>query len=100
MMYYELLSDGTIGQSTPNEKIAQKLGLNLETDKEIVYGFNGKRYFKGQEPTPPEPGYIEKRLAEYPPISDQLDMIYWDKVNGTNLWQGKIAEIKAKYPKQ
>lgn len=44
--------------------------------------------------------YAEKRLAEYPAISDQLDMIYWDKVNDTNLWQEKIAEIKAKYPKE
>ena len=100
MMYYELLSDGTIGRSTQSNVVAENLGLNLTTDQEIVYGFNGKRYFKGQEPTPPEPSYIEKRLAEYPPISDQLDMIYWDKVNSTNLWQEKIAEIKAKYPKQ
>lgn len=48
----------------------------------------------------PEPTYTEKRLAEYPTIGDQLDMIYWDRVNGTNLWQEKIAEIKAKYPKE
>lgn len=100
MIYYEVLTDGTIGRSTPSEKVAQSLGLNLTTDQEIVYGYNGKRYFKGQEPTPPEPSYIEKRVAEYPAIADQLDMIYWDKVNGTNLWQEKIAEIKAKYPKE
>ena len=100
MMYYELMQDGTIGRSTPNNIIAQKLGLNLTTDQEIVYGFDGKRYFKGQEPTPPESSYMEKRLSEYPDIGDQLDMIYWDKVNNTNLWQEKIAEIKAKYPKE
>ena len=94
MIYYELMSDGTIGRSTLNKKIADSLGLTLTTKQEIVYGFDGKRYFKGQEPTPPEPSYIEKRLAEYPPISDQLDMIYWDKVNGTNLWQEKITEIE------
>ena len=100
MMYYELLSDNTIGQSTPSAEIAQKLGLTLTTEKEIVYAWDGKRYFKGEEPTPPEPSYAEKRLAEYPPIGEQLDMIYWDKVNNTNLWQAKIAEIKAKYPKE
>ena len=44
--------------------------------------------------------YAEKRAVAYPSIPDQLDMIYWDKVNGTNLWQEKIAEIKAKYPKE
>lgn len=47
----------------------------------------------------PESTYVEKRMMEYPPLTDQLDMIYWDKVNGTNLWQEKIAEIKNKYPK-
>lgn len=49
----------------------------------------------------PEPlTYAEKRAMEYPSIQDQLDMIYWDKVNGTNTWQEKITEIKAKYPKE
>ena len=48
----------------------------------------------------PEPTYVEKRMMEYPPLADQLDMIYWDKVNGTTLWQEKITEIKNKYPKQ
>ena len=51
-------------------------------------------------PVAPEKSYSEKRQAEYPAIPDQLDMIYWDKVNNTNLWQEKIAEIKAKYPKE
>ena len=97
--YYELLQDNTIGRTTQNEAIASQLGLNLQTEQEIVYAYNGKRYFKGEEPAAPEKTYIEKRVAEYPPISDQLDMIYWDKVNGTNLWQSKITEIKTKYPK-
>ena len=98
-MFYELLSDGTIGRSTPSQKVAQSLGLTLTTDREIVYGYNGKRYFKGDEPVY-EPTYSEKRVAEYPSIADQLDMLYWDKVNGTDNWQETIAEIKAKYPKE
>lgn len=43
--------------------------------------------------------YSEKRQAEYPPIGDQLDMIYHDKVNGTHNWQTTIAAVKNKYPK-
>ena len=97
--YYELLPDGTVGRSTPFEKIAQDLGLTLTTDNEIVYGYDGKRYLKNQEPVPPEPTYAEKRLSEYPPIGDQLDMIYWDKVNNTNFWSETITKIKHKYPK-
>lgn len=53
-----------------------------------------------EAPQAPEPTYAEKRAMEYPSIQDQLDMLYWDKVNGTNTWQEKIAEIKAKYPKE
>ena len=67
--------------------------------QDIEQAYNGQWYIKGYAPAEPEKSYIEKRLAEYPSIPDQLDMIYWDKVNGTNLWQQKIAEIKAKYPK-
>ena len=97
--YYELLKDNTIGRSSPSEKVAKNLGLALKTDKEIVYAWDGRRYFKGEEPAAPEPTYAEKRAAEYPSVEEQLDMIYWDKVNGTNLWQEKITEIKTKYPK-
>lgn len=43
--------------------------------------------------------YAELRSREYPPIQEQLDMQYWDKVNGTNVWQKTIEAIKAKYPK-
>lgn len=98
--YYELLQDNTIGRSTPSEKVAKALGLTLTTDKEIVCGYNNKRYFKGEEPAIPEPTYAEKRAAEYPSVEEQLDMIYWDKVNGTNKWQETITAIKAKYPKE
>lgn len=44
--------------------------------------------------------YSDKRKSEYPPIEDQLDMIYWDKVNDTNIWFETISAIKAKYPKE
>ena len=48
---------------------------------------------------PPEPTYQELRAAEYTSIQDQLDMLYWDKVNGTNQWQQVITTVKATYPK-
>ena len=44
--------------------------------------------------------YIDKRLMEYPDISEQLDMLYWDKINNTNMWEDTISAIKAKYPKE
>jgi len=43
--------------------------------------------------------YQRDRAIAYPSIQEQLDMQYWDSVNGTNTWQDKINEIKTKYPK-
>ena len=46
-----------------------------------------------------ENGYITARQAAYKPIPEQLDMIYWDGVNGTTLWDEHIAEVKEDNPK-
>ncbi len=48
--------------------------------------------------------YIDRRLAEYPAIGDQLDVIWkWlgsQKLdNETKMMYNMISEIKAKYPK-
>ena len=36
---------------------------------------------------------------QYPSIGDQLDMQYWDAVNGTTTWKDAIAQVKADNPK-
>jgi hypothetical protein len=40
--------------------------------------------------------YFEKRKAEYPSMSEQLDLIYH---NGIDAWKAEIKKIKDKYPK-
>jgi len=40
-----------------------------------------------------------QRSNNYPSLADQLDMQYWDKINGTNKWQQAINAVKQKYPK-
>ncbi len=44
-------------------------------------------------------GYIQARQEAYGSISDQLDMQYWDSVNGTTTWKDHIAQVKADNPK-
>lgn len=39
------------------------------------------------------------RARVYPPISDQLDMIYKDNLNGTTVWKDTITAIKMSHPK-
>ena len=43
--------------------------------------------------------YQGKRREEYPSIEEQLDIIFWDKKNGTTEWEDSIQVIKNKYPK-
>lgn len=43
--------------------------------------------------------YARDRAAAYPSIADQLDMQYWDGVNGTTTWADAIAAVKAAHPK-
>ena len=43
-----------------------------------------------------EISYTDARVAEYPPIEDQLDKIYH---SGINAWKADIKKIKDKYPK-
>ena len=58
------------------------------------------RQFQLTEKKEKEQTYSQKRAAEYPSVEEQLDMIYWDKVNQTNKWQETISAIKNKYPKK
>ena len=37
--------------------------------------------------------------AAYASIGDQLDMQYWDAVNGTTTWKDHVAKVKADNPK-
>ena len=42
---------------------------------------------------------IENRQEAYGSIADQLDMQYWDNVNGTTTWKDHIAQVKSDNPK-
>ena len=43
--------------------------------------------------------YSDRRRTAYKPLAEQLDMQYWDKVNGTTTWQDHINEVKTNNPK-
>ena len=65
-------------------------------------------YFEGNE-TEPSDSDITNKIAEievlearknaYASIPDQLDMQYWDNVNGTTTWKDHIAKVKSDNPK-
>lgn len=43
--------------------------------------------------------YQINRALAYPSIQEQLDMQYWDSVNGTTTWKDAIATVKTENPK-
>ena len=44
-------------------------------------------------------GYKRQRASAFASIGDQLDMQYWDAVNGTTTWKDHIAKVKSDNPK-
>jgi hypothetical protein len=43
--------------------------------------------------------YQRQRAEAYPTIQEQLDMQYWDGVNGTTIWADTVASVKSENPK-
>ena len=43
--------------------------------------------------------YIQNRVDAYPSLTDQLDMQYYDLVNGTTVWKDTIQAVKDAHPK-
>ena len=43
--------------------------------------------------------YQNKRHKEYPDWKTQMDLQYWDAINGTTKWKDLITKIKSDNPK-
>jgi hypothetical protein len=43
--------------------------------------------------------YARDRAAAYPSLTEQADMAYWDRQNGTTTLDDAISAIKLEYPK-
>ena len=43
--------------------------------------------------------YTRDRAEAYPSLTEQADMAYWDRQNGTTTLDDAITAVKAKFPK-
>ena len=43
--------------------------------------------------------YKSRRRSAFPSLQEQLDLQYWDQVNGTTKWKEAIAKVKSDNPK-
>lgn len=75
------------------------------TEREVITAWNGKMYFKGEEPEKPY-DYAEERRQAYPGVTEQLDKLYHDIDAGLFGEEAKTSgfylarkEVKDTYPK-
>ena len=62
-------------------------GNKVEIDLELVNAWVDPETYKYQ------------RQSAYPSVQEQLDMQYWDAINGTTTWQDAINAVKQEFPK-
>ncbi len=83
-----------------NHNAIYKLNPNVATiNGDTAYDANGNEvtYDKSAvEAYVASHAYIAKRQAEYPPMGEQMDIIFHQ---GLDAWKAQIQTIKNKYPK-
>ena len=95
--------------------IIKKSILKINSNAEFTFqeeDINTIQWLNGTTPIPKAD--IEAKMVEvqadydakqyqrdrvYPSIQEQLDMQYWDKVNGTTNWKDAVAKVKSDNPK-
>lgn len=74
MIYYQE-KDGKIKRCTPSLKVAKSWGDYKETEKNIVYGWNGALYFEDELPEKPQEVINQERIDELKALLAAAD--YW-----------------------
>ena len=98
MNYKFLNSEGTIAGRIDNDGLMRISG-DATVWEQFIQDVAEQGLSIVEGPDIIEPDYATLRQQEYPSREDQLDMMYWDKVNGTTIWEDTIQAIKDKYPK-
>ena len=81
----------------------QKLYSNVITLRDdVAYDADGNEVVYDESAVEAEVAknaYKEQRAMAYKPLAEQLDMQYWDRVNGTDTWKQHIDAVKTAHPK-
>jgi hypothetical protein len=79
------IEDGVIVWSENATDIPTDAEINAKAT-ELENAYNNKQYQRD-------------RQQAYASLAEQLDMQYWDRVNGTSTWKEHIDAVKAAHPK-
>ena len=86
------------GWSDSNDKVYENLIIHDESKDKPTNKFLEDELKKQQNAYDAQ-AYARSRANAFPSLQEQLDMQYWDKVNGTNKWQEAVAKVKSDNPK-
>lgn len=75
-------------------KLVDGLQIKL-TQEEVTLRIEEEEAFLEKEA---ENKFKEDRVIEYPGIKEQLDIMFWDKINDTQQWLKLISQIKINNP--
>jgi hypothetical protein len=88
---FEISAEGVVKFIDGNGDLTVTTGL--VTEEQIVA--EEQRILKEWNDTE----YQRNRSTSYPSLQEQMDMQYWDSVNGTTIWKDAIAKVKTDIPK-
>ena len=77
------------------QKVTYNDGGSKPTESEVNAGLTAMQDAWDLE----NDSYKSKRRDSFPSLAEQLDMQYWDAVNGTTTWKDAIAKVKSDNPK-
>ena len=92
-MRYAKIENNIVVQTQPNLEDGF-----IEVDDNVICGQikEGNNFIN---PPPTVLTYVELRADAYPSLTDQADMAYWDRQNGTTTLDDAITAVKTAYPK-
>lgn len=82
--------------STGKFKIVNGDLVELEDNEIITYT---AKEIAASEAKAIQERWLDSRQRGYASITDQLDQLYWDQINGTTVWRDTITAHKADTPK-
>jgi len=84
---------------TPNVKLVNGVEVELSDEEKEATLNTWAENERARQLDEEANGYKTARQSAYASIADQLDMQYWDSVNGTTTWKDHIAQVKSDNPK-
>ena len=77
-------------------------GVRIDLTAEEIAELNARDQIENKKIAELQAEYDAKQYQRdrvYPSIGEQLDMQYWDNVNGTTTWNDAVAKVKSDNPK-